>query len=95
MLWYWEIMDVETDNFLFCLAVVNHFPLWYQDFFEITHYFPNVIISLVFCKGESISDHSFITLAKVISHLASVPRIFDSSGDYLVFAILATISDKV
>ena len=88
-------MDVETDNFLLCLAVVNHSPLRYQDLFEITHYFPNIIITLVFCKGESISDYSFIAPAKVISHLASVPRIFDSSGDYLVFAILATISDKV
>ena len=88
-------MDVETDNFLLCLAVVNHFPLRYQDFFEITYYFPNVIITLVFCEGESISDYPFITPAKVISHLASVPRIFDGSGDYLVFAILAAISDKV
>ena len=88
-------MDAKTDNFLLCLAVVNHSPFRYQDFFEITHYFPNVIITLVFCKGESISDHSFITPAKVIIHLASVPGIFDSSGDYLVFAILATISDKV
>ena len=88
-------MDVETDNFLLYLAVVNHFPLRYQDFFEITPYFPNVVITIVFCKGESISDHPFITPAKVISHLASVPRIFDSSGDYLVFAILVTISDKV
>ena len=95
MFGYWEILNVEPDNFLLCLAVVNHSPPRYQDFFEITYYFPNVIITLVFCKGESISDHSFITPAKVISHLASVPGIFDCSGDYLVFAILATISDKV